>query len=120
MKSALFSFVFFAANSIFAASIAPYVVCQFTEPFITVKVDFAGNRVIEKSLENPENKIYAVGSSDVFNQYGVRILTYGENILKIDYTTTGSDGMSDKVFEFEGILNPGKNELFGGCEFSVK
>lgn len=119
MKTAIAALILVAAQSASAMSTAPYLTCTFTEPFITLKLQVINGKfenVREITPEDLKGTVYKIGSRENFG--AVTILTYSDKILRIDYAKDGSDGMSDKIYSEEAILNPGENALYGGCELT--
>lgn len=117
MKTAILAIVLLSFQSASAMSIAPYITCTFTEPFITAKLNPAKNTVREDSPEDLDGTLYKVGSYD--NLDGTIVLTYSDKILRINTKKTGSDGMSETVYSYEGTLHHGDYPLIGGCELTA-
>ena len=118
-KTAILALTLLATQAASAMSTAPYLTCTFTEPFITLKLQVVNGKYETVREINPEDQpgtLYKIGSRENFGS--VMILTYSDKILKVDFMKDGSDGMSDKIYSAEGILNPGDNQLYGGCELT--
>lgn len=112
MLTALLSFNTFAAN----------IECFFTEPFIGVKIESkdtflkTGDLVTVSDFEGQSTT--TIKASSILDKVIVADLAAeqsGYNQLIIDLNLNGSDGMSDEVYDFEGILKNGNNKLYGGC-----
>ena len=109
------------------------VTCNFTEPFFTVEVNF--KRKVMK-VESPmgelmEGKLITQRTDEVEDvafsvSHGVWSFVAGDAkipVLTVNTGKKGSDGMSDKVFDAEGVstLFSGSshpNGDIGGCNFS--
>lgn len=112
VATALMSINTFAAN----------IECFFTEPFIGVKIESkdtflkAGDKVIVSDFE--QQTTTTIKASAILDKVIVADLASeqsGFNQLIIDLNINGSDGMSDVVYDFEGILKNGNQKLYGGC-----
>lgn len=90
---------------------AESIYCTFTEPFVSVTYNSDTNIVV---VSSPEEEVQLPGKV-TFGKGGIISIT-SEGInhrLDINTTKEGSDGMSDFVYPFEGIIN---GSLYGGCE----
>lgn len=91
---------------------AESIYCTFTEPFISVSYNSDTNKV---KVESPDQGTLEVPGKVTFDKGGIITIT-SEGIshrLVIDTTKEGSDGMSDFVYPFEGVID---DSLYGGCE----
>jgi uncharacterized membrane protein len=113
VATALLSFNTFAAN----------IECFFTEPFISVRVEGkdtflkAGDQVTVTDFELQKSTT-TIKASAILDKVIIADLAseqLGFNQLIIDLNISGSDGMSDEVYDFEGILKNGNQKLYGGC-----
>jgi uncharacterized membrane protein len=92
--------------------------CNFTEPFILLKVDTTA-RIVHVNDVNaePQRSQAQIGSINETRRFIT--LSYGaDKILMIDKSIKGNDGMSDNVYDFVGSLRTvgdNNNVLFGGC-----
>jgi hypothetical protein len=105
--------------------------CSYTEPFLSYTIEAktlgawpdlkalkVGDNIYLEELGEPilKGAVTAVG-------YGTRFVTLtlqtGATVgfLTIDRNTNGSDGMSDTVYQFEGILRGDIGSHYGGCKF---
>ncbi len=94
------------------AAKAEKIYCYFTEPFINLTYDSDTNKMVHSS-PGSEDKVGV--AQVIFNKDGqIQITVVGiDNSLLIDTTVAGSDGMSDFIYPFEGVIN---GTLYGGCE----
>ncbi len=96
--------------------------CRFTEPFLSVEIDFLKKTLrLENQIEN-EAQLYQ--DIQVLDDGAgmIEVSTPGNKNsglnLKVDTKEPGSDGMSDRIFEASGYLNLGSDyTLVGGCDF---
>ena len=109
----------FLVMSAFAVNAsAMKMVCDFTEPFITLKVD-TESKIVEINDANVGQKTLArIGSINETRRHIA--LTYGaDKILVIAKKAKGNNGMSDKIYNFSGSLRTvgqGGMTLVGGCD----
>ncbi len=102
-----------------SVSLAENIKCTFTEPFLTTTYNSETGKI---TIENPDHGKATVPVKVEFTQNGTLILSSAKisQTLEIFLIVEGSDGMSDFVYPFEGVINgydggvDGK--LFGGCE----
>ncbi|MBO9665749.1 MAG: hypothetical protein J7501_02930 [Bdellovibrio sp.] len=94
------------------AAMAEKIYCSFTEPFISITYDSDTNKAFYSTPDKPD---VPVDVKVTFNKGGTILLMTLDNkySLLVDTTKEGSDGMSDFIYPFEGILN---SSLYGGCE----
>lgn len=112
----LISMMLFAFSSV---SFAENMKCAFTEPFLTATYNSESGKI---TLESPDHGKATLPVKVEFTQNGTLILSSAKisQTLEIFLTVEGSDGMSDFVYPFEGVIHgydggvDGK--LFGGCE----
>lgn len=103
---------FAAVLSLSQVASAESIYCIFTEPFISVSYNSDTNIV---KIETPTEGSVEVPGKVTFDKGGMISIT-SEGIshkLVVNTTKEGSDGMSDFVYPFEGVID---NDLFGGCE----
>lgn len=110
MKSA------FAGAAIFFLSPfahAESIYCYFTEPFLKAQYNSDTNKIL---LSSPEHGSAELDAKIEFQKQGViRISAVGFNYyLDVNTLKEGSDGMSDIIYPFEGVVVSEK--LYGGCE----
>ncbi len=91
---------------------AESIYCYFTEPFLTVTYNSDTNKV---RVESPQDGSVELNGSVIYQKGGIlKISAEGvTQYLEVDLTKEGSDGMSDFIYPFEGIIN---GTLYGGCE----
>lgn len=98
--------------------------CNFTEPFIIISVDTEKNTATWSAPSETDSTVpllgLAIGEDKVlgavFNFSGIQYQ------LRLDFNRTGSDGMSEFIYPWEGRLldyyqnsEGQKRDLFGGC-----
>lgn len=108
MKSLLFFCAMFFSFTVKAESIY----CSFTEPFLTVSYNSDTNKV---KVDSPEDGSAEADAHVEFQKGGILKIT-AEGIaqyLEVNLTKEGSDGMSDFIYPFEGIIS---QQMYGGCE----
>ncbi|MBO9668299.1 MAG: hypothetical protein J7501_15975 [Bdellovibrio sp.] len=105
----------------------PTLVCNFTEPFIQVIVLAKGQEV---GMVGDQVAYRAVGKDTVLAAISGRSVKDGVTSLKlvgggldgiildVAFGKEGSDGMSDKIYQSEGILKTAVDEtiVYGGCD----
>jgi hypothetical protein len=111
--TALFVMSAFASNAS-----AMKVECDFTEPFINLKVD-TERRIVEiNDAIVGQRSAARIGSINETRKH--LVISYGaDKILVIAKKSKGNNGMSDKVYDFTGTLRTaGQNgtSLIGGCD----
>jgi hypothetical protein len=90
------------------------LVCQFTEPFFTVTYDTDTNIIGYQSFEGINFTDLALVK---FEKGGFEVSAADKELkLFIDLTKTGSDGMSDIEYLYEGRVD----KFFGGCSPAKK
>lgn len=118
MKKSMFILVALISFNTFAANIE----CFFTEPFISVKIESqntllnAGDKVTITNFD--QQSVTSIKQSNILDKVIVAELaekSSGFNQLIIDLNINGNDGMSDNVYDFEGILKNDSQKLYGGC-----
>lgn len=92
---------------------AESIYCYFTEPFITAQYNSDTNKI---ALSGPEIGTIELDAKVEFQKQGIiRISAVGhEYYLDVNTLKEGSDGMSDVVYPFEGVV--ASENLYGGCE----
>lgn len=92
---------------------AESIYCTFTEPFISVSYNSDTNKV---KVSTPDQGSVELTGKVTFDKGGlIHITSEGLNHkLTVNTTKEGSDGMSDFVYPFEGVINT--DQIYGGCE----
>lgn len=119
--------VWIAAAAVFTAAMgearSATLSCSFTEPFFSLTFSASDGRLVMVSADetdpatgNPIPKVLVEGASltrdDQWQDVPQLRVTKGAETYLIIRLRTGSDGMSEAVFPFEGVF--GSN--VGGCE----
>lgn len=94
----------------------PQVVCNFTEPFLNTIFDESKNVLYIYNLDSTENRLTEINVTA--NKNSIRTELYdssGSLLLEIDRSKNGNDGMSDWVYDYEGVFHVGNEKLYGGC-----
>ncbi|WP_413581957.1 hypothetical protein [Bdellovibrio sp. HCB288] len=105
----------------------PTLVCNFTEPFIQIvvlaKTQTIGTVGDHVALRSPgeDTVMGAIESTSVkggVNTWKLSGEGLDQYVLDIVFGKKGNDGMSDKEYEFEGILRTPDDQfvLYGGCD----
>lgn len=91
---------------------AETIYCSFTEPFLTVNYNSDTSKVL---ISSPTEGSAEFAAHMTFQKDGIlKITAEGfDHYMEINTTKEGSDGMSDFVYPFEGVVN---GQLYGGCE----
>lgn len=124
MKLATMLFVILGfAGSFSQADETNKMVCHFTEPFYSIRLD--KDAKVNSILVLTSESVHSVGQVLVSKTYGDQLSVYsnlsdlGAIRLVVDKAVEGSDGMSDKVYPFTGNLSIGPDsDVEGGCEYS--
>ncbi|MEK2688260.1 hypothetical protein [Bdellovibrio sp. GT3] len=105
----------------------PTLVCNFTEPFIqivvlakTQTIGTVGDHVALRSpgKDTVMGAIESTSYHEGVNSWKLSGEGLDQYVLDIVFGKKGNDGMSDKEYEFEGILKTAGDEfvLYGGCD----
>ncbi|MGE0634197.1 MAG: hypothetical protein AB7O96_17415 [Pseudobdellovibrionaceae bacterium] len=109
MKQMIFALLALMSTPAFAEKFT----CNFTEPFITIKLDTVSYDLNWESpdLGSVRGILYEYSGSDkaIFVRFEVGNQTHR---LNLDLETPGSDGMSEFVYPVRAKLN---EQLWGGC-----
>ncbi|KYG69033.1 hypothetical protein [Bdellovibrio bacteriovorus] len=91
---------------------AESIYCTFTEPFLSVSYNSDTNKV---KITSPDNGGAELNAIVKYKQGGViRFEVEGlTQYLDLYLNKEGSDGMSDFIYPFEGVIS---EQLYGGCE----
>lgn len=109
-KLILGTLAFLAFQSAHANSIK--VQCNFTEPFITVAFDESTSKMVHYLYGDKAQTVEAEAFRTDKNT--VLILSEDRAVkLELFLDKKGNDGMSDREYAYEGILN---DNLYGGCD----
>lgn len=94
------------------AAHAETIYCSFTEPFLTVTYNSETNKV---AVTSPDQGSGETTGHVTYQKGGIIKITADgiTHYLEVNLTKEGSDGMSDFVYPFEGIIS---SQLHGGCE----
>lgn len=94
---------------------AEVIACNFTEPFITVQLDLSTGDLVRNVIGDKVTSTKAMVGAKGENIVLVESVDGSIN-LEIHLDKKGSDGMSDRIYDFEGILNDKTfGKVFGGC-----
>ncbi|MNJ91332.1 hypothetical protein D3C87_89830 [compost metagenome] len=87
------------------------VMCNFTEPFITLSFDNNKGLLTRYDYGGTERTVAASSSL----QGHIMTVTSADSTVKlvIDLSKKGNDGMSDREYDFDAVLN---GKLYGGCD----
>lgn len=95
---------------------ADVIACSFTEPFITVQLDLATGDLVRNVIGDKVTSTKAMVGAKGDNIVLVESVDGSVN-LEIHLDKKGSDGMSDRIYDYEGILNDKTfGKVFGGCD----
>ncbi|WP_291515911.1 hypothetical protein [Bdellovibrio sp. ArHS] len=91
---------------------AESIYCTFTEPFLSVSYNSDTNKV---KITSPDNGGAELNAIVKYKQGGIiRFEVEGlTQYLDLYLNKEGSDGMSDFIYPFEGVIS---EQLYGGCE----
>lgn len=109
MKTLITTLLLTASTFSFAGEIQ----CFFTEPFLATRIDNE-RTILEVASYGEDSSKHLVDLT--FEAGDAIVVTTKDYDLVIYKNIKGNDGMSDKVYDYEGILTgatPGK--LYGGC-----
>lgn len=94
---------------------ADVIACSFTEPFITVQLDLTTGDLVRNVIGDKVTSTKAMVGTKGDNIVLVESFD-GEVNLEIHLDKKGSDGMSDRIYDYEGILNDKTfGKVYGGC-----
>ncbi|MEK2689488.1 hypothetical protein [Bdellovibrio sp. GT3] len=94
------------------AARAEKIYCFFTEPFFNLTYNSDTNKLVHSAPGSNDKEGVA---KVIFNKHGKILITVVgvQGSLMIDTSKNGSDGMSDFIYPFEGVVN---GNMYGGCE----
>lgn len=103
---------FAAILSLAHVAFAETIYCSFTEPFLTVNYNSDTSKVV---VASPTEGSAEFPAHMTFQKDGILKITVEgfDHYMEVNTTKEGSDGMSDFVYPFEGVVN---GQLYGGCE----
>ncbi len=92
--------------------------CNFTEPFIQVAANSELGTVAFRVYGEKDVQVFKASSLTNSEQVLFTFEGASFSTLKVDFLKLGNDGMSDKVYQFEGVLSneDGTQKLYGGCQ----
>lgn len=116
-----FTFMFTLTQLTFAHQVN----CQFTEPFINLELP-AGKQLSKKNLTakiinfNQEKTVKVLAAIESKSKIAYLLDVEGfisMNKVIVDKSKNGNDGMSDEVYQAEGLLGSFEDatQLYGGC-----
>jgi uncharacterized membrane protein len=100
------------------ASHAETYTCYFTEPFYMVKADTAAKTLFVEEAPSGLRKTVHNVSFATTGAFEITFSSGGENLMSLQLTGKGSDGMSDFVYPFDAkfLSSPGPTGSVGGCQ----